>query len=114
MLTGAPPFLVLLTLIPRSFADTYGTKLYPETWFIDPAALSGRASMAGRDWVQRAHRPIWPRAWPGPTRSKRAFSGGNPRRPRRAFAPTSTTNDDEANTSSVAAKTSLSGAHARV
>jgi len=66
VLGGDPPFAVLLDPDSKIVTKTYGTKLYPETWFIDPKGVI-RARVDGqRDWAsalvvdlaQSLHSPI--------------------------------------------------------
>lgn len=48
---GEPPFLVLLDPEAKIVTDKYGTKLFPETWFIDKEGVI-RARFDGvRDWA---------------------------------------------------------------
>jgi peroxiredoxin len=48
---GEPPFVVLLDPEAKLVTDTYGTKLFPETWFIDKQGVI-RARFDGvRDWA---------------------------------------------------------------
>jgi peroxiredoxin len=47
-----PPFEVLLDPGSRIIASTYGTKLYPETWFIDPDGIIRARIDGARDYTQ--------------------------------------------------------------
>lgn len=50
MKDGLPPFEVLLDPESKVVGDLFGTKLYPETWFIDPqGAIAARVDGA-RSW----------------------------------------------------------------
>jgi thiol-disulfide isomerase/thioredoxin len=45
-----PPFVVMVDSESKIVADTFGTKLFPETWFIDRnGVIRGRVD-GGRDW----------------------------------------------------------------
>lgn len=46
-----PPFPVLLDPEAEIVTDTYGTKLYPETWFIDPRGIIRARFDGTRDWA---------------------------------------------------------------
>jgi peroxiredoxin len=51
VLGGEAPFEVLMDPESKVVADKYGTQLFPETWFIDPAGVI-RARIDGqRDWA---------------------------------------------------------------
>lgn len=51
VLGGDPPFPVLLDPDSTVVTDKYGTKLYPETWFIDPRGVIRARFDGGRDWA---------------------------------------------------------------
>ncbi|HYP75941.1 MAG TPA: TlpA disulfide reductase family protein [Polyangiaceae bacterium] len=51
VLGGAePPFVVMVDPELKVVRDTFGTKLYPETWFIDPRGVIRARVDGGRDW----------------------------------------------------------------
>jgi len=51
VLGGAePPFLVMIDPEFKVVRDTFGTKLYPETWFIDPRGVIRARVDGGREW----------------------------------------------------------------
>jgi len=51
VLGGAePPFLVMIDPEFKVVRDTFGTKLYPETWFIDPSGVIRARIDGGREW----------------------------------------------------------------
>lgn len=51
VLGGAePPFVVMVDPELKVVRDTFGTKLYPETWFIDPSGAIRARIDGGRDW----------------------------------------------------------------
>jgi len=51
VLGGMPPFKVLLDPDATIVAGKYGTKLYPETWFIDPHGVIRARFDGPRDWA---------------------------------------------------------------
>ena len=51
VLGGAePPFVVMVDPEFKIVRDTFGTKLYPETWFIDPSGVIRARVDGGREW----------------------------------------------------------------
>lgn len=50
ILGGEPPFDVLIDPEAQVVADKFGTKLYPETWFIDPKGVIRARVDGARDW----------------------------------------------------------------
>jgi peroxiredoxin len=50
-LNEEPPFLVLFDPESEVVADRYGTKLFPETWIIDPTGIIRARFDGGRDWT---------------------------------------------------------------
>lgn len=46
-----PPFAVLLDPDAKIVTDKYGTKLYPETWFIDPNGVIRARFDGQREWA---------------------------------------------------------------
>lgn len=51
VLGGAePPFTVMIDPEFKIVRDTFGTKLYPETWFIDPRGVIRARIDGGREW----------------------------------------------------------------
>jgi peroxiredoxin len=51
VLGGDPPFPVLLDPDAEIVTDKYGTKLFPETWFIDPKGVIRARFDGARDWA---------------------------------------------------------------
>jgi peroxiredoxin len=51
VLGGDPPFLVLLDTDSKIVGEKYGTKLYPETWYIDPSGVIRARFDGQRDWA---------------------------------------------------------------
>lgn len=51
VLGGDPPFHVLLDPDAEIVTDKYGTKLFPETWFIDPKGVIRARFDGARDWA---------------------------------------------------------------
>jgi peroxiredoxin len=51
VLGGDPPFAVLLDPGGEVVGGKYGTKLYPETWFIDGRGVIRARFDGGRDWA---------------------------------------------------------------
>lgn len=47
---GDPPFEVLIDSEARIVSDRFGTKLFPETWFIDPKGVVRARVDGARDW----------------------------------------------------------------
>jgi peroxiredoxin len=52
VLPGGVPFDVLLDPDAKVVTDTYGTKLYPETWFIDESGIIRARIDGARDYAQ--------------------------------------------------------------
>jgi hypothetical protein len=51
VLGGAePPFVVMIDPDSKVVAERFGTKLYPETWFIDRSGVIRARVDGGRDW----------------------------------------------------------------
>ncbi len=48
---GEPPFEVLIDSESSIVRDKYGTKLFPETWFIDPQGVIRARFDGGRSWA---------------------------------------------------------------
>ena len=48
---GEPPFEVLIDADSKIVGDKYGTKLFPETWFIDPQGVIRARFDGGRSWA---------------------------------------------------------------
>jgi thiol-disulfide isomerase/thioredoxin len=51
-LGGPPPFVVFVDPESEVVAGKFGTKLYPETWFIDPKGIIRARVDGARDWNQ--------------------------------------------------------------
>jgi hypothetical protein len=51
VLGGSPPFVVGIDPESDVVAGKYGTKLYPETWLIDPKGVIRARFDGGRDWT---------------------------------------------------------------
>ncbi len=50
VLSGPAPFIVLHDPEAKVVSELFGTKLYPETWFIDPAGVIRARVDGARDW----------------------------------------------------------------
>jgi hypothetical protein len=50
VLNGDPPFPVLMDPDAKVVADRYGTRLFPETWIIDPSGVIRARFDGARDW----------------------------------------------------------------
>ena len=48
---GEPPFEVLIDADSKIVGDKYGTKLFPETWFIDQKGIIRARFDGGRSWA---------------------------------------------------------------
>lgn len=48
--TDTPPFVVLIDEDAKVVGDSFGTKLYPETWFIDPKGVVRARVDGARSW----------------------------------------------------------------
>lgn len=55
VLAGEPPFVTFVDAENAIVADKYGTKLYPETWFIDPEGVIRARFDGGRNWMDPLH-----------------------------------------------------------
>jgi peroxiredoxin len=47
---GKPPFTVLIDADASVVKDRYGTRLYPETWVVDPSGIIRARFDGARDW----------------------------------------------------------------
>lgn len=50
-LGGDPPFIILFDPETNVVQDKYGTKLFPETWIIDPSGVIRARFDGARDWT---------------------------------------------------------------
>lgn len=48
--SASPPFVVLIDQDAKIVGDAFGTKLYPETWFIDPKGVIRARVDGARNW----------------------------------------------------------------
>jgi peroxiredoxin len=55
VLAGDAPFTTFVDTENTVVADRFGTKLYPETWFIDKAGVIRARFDGGRDWMKPLH-----------------------------------------------------------
>jgi len=55
VLNGDAPFITFVDAENKFVADRYGTKLYPETWFIDKQGIIRARFDGGRDWTKPLH-----------------------------------------------------------
>jgi peroxiredoxin len=55
VLNAEPPFTTLVDADNTVVADRFGTKLYPETWFIDKQGVIRARFDGGRDWMKPLH-----------------------------------------------------------
>jgi thiol-disulfide isomerase/thioredoxin len=51
VLGGDPPFVVMIDPDSKVVSGKFGTKLYPETWFIDEAGVIRARVDGGREWT---------------------------------------------------------------
>ena len=51
VLGGMPPFTVLIDPDAQVVGGKYGTKLYPETWFVDPRGVIRARFDGARNWA---------------------------------------------------------------
>jgi thiol-disulfide isomerase/thioredoxin len=75
VLGGDPPFIVLLDADSKVVADKYGTKLYPETWFIGPDGVIRARFDGQRDWASALTVDL-AESFHGPLRCEVNFVGG--------------------------------------
>jgi peroxiredoxin len=55
VLNGEAPFTTFVDIDNVVVADMFGTKLYPETWFIDKEGVIRARFDGGRDWMKPLH-----------------------------------------------------------
>ncbi len=55
VLNGEPPFVTFVDAENSVVADRFGTKLYPETWFIDKQGVIRARFDGARDWMKPLH-----------------------------------------------------------
>ena len=55
VLNGDAPFTTFVDTENVIVADRFGTKLYPETWFIDKAGVIRARFDGARDWMKPLH-----------------------------------------------------------
>lgn len=55
VLNGDAPFVTFVDAENEVVAEKYGTKLYPETWFIDKEGVIRARFDGGRDWMNPLH-----------------------------------------------------------
>jgi peroxiredoxin len=55
VLNGEPPFTTFVDAENKVVADMFGTKLYPETWFIDKQGVIRARFDGARDWMKPLH-----------------------------------------------------------
>ncbi len=58
VLGGAPPFPVFVDSEATVVSDKYGTRLYPETWFIDGGGVIRARIDGARDWSEPLARDL--------------------------------------------------------
>lgn len=76
-----PPFEVLIDPDSEVVTDKYGTKLYPETWFIDPSGVIRARVDGARDWSGAL--PVdFAEAIGDPIKCDLRFERGTPRGPK--------------------------------
>jgi peroxiredoxin len=75
VLGGDPPFAVLLDPESEVVGGKYGTKLYPETWFIDGKGVIRARFDGGRDWATALSVDL-AESLNGPIPCEVMFSGG--------------------------------------
>lgn len=79
VLGGDPPFVVMLDPEGKVVTDKYGTKLYPETWFIDPKGVIRARFDGARDWASALTVDL-AESLTEPATCNAVFSGGELRR----------------------------------
>ncbi len=55
VLNGDAPFVTFVDAENKVVGERYGTKLYPETWFIDKEGVIRARFDGGRDWMKPLH-----------------------------------------------------------
>lgn len=55
VLAGEPPFVTFVDAENQIVSEKYGTKLYPETWFIDKEGVIRARFDGARDWMDSLH-----------------------------------------------------------
>lgn len=88
---GDPPFEVLIDSESAVVRDKYGTKLFPETWFIDPSGVIRARFDGARSWASPLTIDL-AESYRNPLQCEVSFESGRPRGPLAGlcgeFAPT--------------------------
>jgi len=77
---GDPPFEVLIDAESAVVRDKYGTKLFPETWFIDPQGVIRARFDGGRSWASPLTIDL-AESFENPLQCEVTFEAGKPRGP---------------------------------
>lgn len=77
---GDPPFEVLVDAESEIVRDKYGTKLFPETWFIDPEGVIRVRFDGGRSWASPLTVDL-AESLRNPLACSVSFDGGKPQGP---------------------------------
>jgi hypothetical protein len=75
---GEPPFEVLIDSESSIVGDKYGTKLFPETWFIDQQGIIRARFDGGRSWASPLTIDL-AESLNNPIQCQVSFEGGKPR-----------------------------------
>lgn len=81
---GDPPFEVLIDAEASVVGDKYGTKLFPETWFIDRQGVIRARFDGGRSWASPLTIDL-AESLSNPLQCNVSFEGGKPRGPMAAL-----------------------------
>lgn len=77
VLNGDIPFTTFVDVDNTVVADRFGTKLYPETWFIDKEGVIRARFDGGRDWMKPLHLEF-AESLRGPVSCEVTFKAQNP------------------------------------
>jgi peroxiredoxin len=77
---GDPPFEVLIDAESEVVRDKYGTKLFPETWFLDRQGVIRARFDGGRSWASPLTIDL-AESFSNPLQCEVTFEGGKPRGP---------------------------------
>jgi peroxiredoxin len=77
---GEPPFEVLIDSESSVVREKYGTRLFPETWFIDPEGVIRARFDGGRSWASPMTIDL-AESLTNPIQCRVAFDAGKPRGP---------------------------------
>ena len=77
---GKPPFEVLIDSESEVVRDKYGTKLFPETWFVDQQGVIRARFDGGRSWASPLTIDL-AESFSNPLQCEVTFERGKPRGP---------------------------------